>query len=96
MVETGSLIKMLPSRVMRCTQLDCVGLAAQSDLSEDDCRNNRNEYSGLHTEKYQALGSIVVSTLDRQSRSPGSIPGRGKNFSVPFSAVVLSSLPDET
>ena len=52
MVETGSLIKMLPSRVMRCTQLDCVGLAAQSDLSEDDCihlctldeacRNNQN------------------------------------------------------
>ena len=59
MVETGSLIKMLPSRVMRCTQLDCVGLAAQSDLSEDDCRNNRNEYSGLHTEKYLAPGSVA-------------------------------------
>ena len=29
-------------------------------------------------------------------RSPGSIPGRGKNFSVPLSAVLPSSLPDDT
>ena len=39
---------------------------------------------------------LLVSTLVQQTRSPGLIPGRGKNFSVPLSAVLPSSLPGET
>ena len=39
---------------------------------------------------------LLVSTLVQQTRSPGLIPGRGKNFSVPVSALLPSSLPGET
>ena len=73
-----------------------MGLAAQSDLSEDDCRNNRNEYSGLHTEKYLAPGSAVVARWTGNPEARVQFPAGANVLFISLSALLLSSLPDET
>ena len=56
--------------------------------------NNKN--TRISHEKYQAPGSAVVARWAGNPEARVRFPAGAKYFSVPLSAVLLSSLPDET